>query len=410
MSAKAINLSTQVSFEVKIIELIQLKICYPGPQSMQIVTFNVNGIRAIKRFYLAQNRSYDDFLESFNAEILCFQEHKTNDYSSLDHEITSPRNFISYFAFPRKRRKIGYSGVVTYAKTSCKPFFVEEGISGIMCQREIPLFSTYKYSDESFTESRLAELDEEARVIILYYDKLTIMNIYFPNDAGPIRSSFRMSFYRLVELRCKVQIVFIFFQGLLEAGFNVIICGDINTTYHPRDHCDYVRIYNFHAEIIADLDRVINDFVLDKNMDNCSLPEFIIEFYSKEARIWLYRLILNGFFNDVFRLLEPCKQNHYTCWDQKTFSRSVNQGTRIDGFFSIGNFLQTEGIIKNCSILNHIYGSDHCPVMMSFDHLKILYNENNMSPTFSINLKSPSYYQKKRQSRLDSYFTFKKVD
>lgn len=45
-------------------------------------------------------------------------------------------------------------------------------------------------------------------------------------------------------------------------------------------------------------------------------------------------------------------------------ARERNTGWRIDYHFVSNNLI---GALKNAAILNEVYGSDHCPVMVDMD-------------------------------------------
>ena len=60
---------------------------------------------------------------------------------------------------------------------------------------------------------------------------MVIINVYCPRvdpDKLDGRHTFKMKFNKLLELRA---------NALTEAGFYVIILGDINISHKPIDHC-----------------------------------------------------------------------------------------------------------------------------------------------------------------------------
>ena len=75
-------------------------------------------------------------------------------------------------------------------------------------------------------------------------------------------------------------------------------------------------------------------------------------------RAWLDNVVAHTYV-DTFRHFNPEVRGAYTYWDMKTYARERNVGWRIDYFFV------TPGILKNiekAGILDHILGSDHCPI------------------------------------------------
>ena len=338
---------------------------------MKIVTFNVNGIRAIRDYYTALGKSFDHLLENvISADVACLQEHKTNERSKLDHELLSPKLYTPYYAFPKKPRIHGYSGTVTFVKRGLRVRQVEYGISGIYASNpgEIICESSTTRLNAEYTEDELKELDGEARCVIADFGAFILLNIYFPNDGGSERDTFRMSFYNLVRLRC---------LGFVDAGLSVMVVGDINTTFHPRDHCDYIHAYQSWATENADNEDLIRSYLLD-NLQ-ISIPEFIREFYTSEARRWLYKFIHCDKFTDIYRKLHPNTDFSFTCWNQKISARGTNYGTRIDGAWCAGPLWKEEGLFTECDFQSTVMGSDHCPVFVNLsDELLKKYEKPDM--------------------------------
>jgi exodeoxyribonuclease III len=65
---------------------------------------------------------------------------------------------------------------------------------------------------------------------------------------------------------------------------------------------------------------------------------------------------------DTFRELYPGDKK-YTYWSYLGNARKNNKGWRID-YFLISKKLKKK--LKNSLILDHIYGSDHCPILLEF--------------------------------------------
>ena len=66
----------------------------------------------------------------------------------------------------------------------------------------------------------------------------------------------------------------------------------------------------------------------------------------------------------TFRALYPDKEGIYTWWSYLRKARETNAGWRID-YFVTSERLQ--GSIKEATIHNDIFGSDHCPVGLELD-------------------------------------------
>mgnify|MGYP001606307930 FL=1 len=255
---------------------------------MRIISWNVNGIRALHR------KGYWDWIIKESSDIFCLQETKANPEQLLE-EIRNPKGYYSYFDFPKEKK--GYSGVAIYSKV--KPEKVEYVMGN-------------------------AVLDNEGRLIAVYYPQFVLINVYFPNGGGgPERLQYKLDFYK--EFLKYVN-------KLRKQRHKVIFCGDINTA---------------HNEI--DLARP------KENEDNTGfLP---IE------RAWLDEVIKAGYI-DTFRHFYPDKKDVYTYWDMKTFARDRNVGWRIDYFFVSSDILNN---IKGIKILNQVSGSDHCPILLDIN-------------------------------------------
>lgn len=321
---------------------------------LQLVTFNVNGIRSIKDYYsqskLNNFPNFNDFLDSFNADILCFQEHKTNQSGKLSHDLSYPKGYSAFYAFPRIPKKIGYSGVVTFVKQNSPwlPIAWYDGFTGFNDKKKVPLHESTLLK-EKFSDSELAELDSEGRCIITDHFHFLLLNIYFPNDSGPERSEFREKFYKAVHLKC--------LDLIKEHGKSLIILGDINTTYHPLDHCEYANPFKTNSVDVKEF--LENGFV---EHENCNL--ILKEFYSNPMRRWLANLIYcEKSWKDCYRSLHETDIEKYTCWNTQMSARGSNYGTRLDTIFISG---PNEFNLESCDIMAKVMGSDHCPVFASF--------------------------------------------
>lgn len=162
--------------------------------------------------------------------------------------------------------------------------------------------------------------DNEGRICALEFDDFWLVNVYTPNaQDGLRRLDFRMAWddaYRA-------------FIKELEGTKPVVTCGDFNVA---------------HQEI--DL----------KNPDtNHHNPGF-----SDEERGKFTELLAAGL-TDTFRYLHPEARDAYSWWSYRTNARARNVGWRID-YFLVSNGLAPQ--VHSASILDHVYGSDHCPVCL----------------------------------------------
>lgn len=164
---------------------------------MQILTYNLNGIRA------ALKNGLLDWLQTTSADILCFQEVKaTPDVVDLSGFKALGYELAGWHAAEKK----GYSGVAIFSKI--KP---DQVVSGC----DIPAY------------------DSEGRVLRADFGDITVLNCYFPSGtSGDVRQSVKMRF--LADF-------FIWVNELRKERPNLIICGDYNIAHTEIDIHDPVR-------------------------------------------------------------------------------------------------------------------------------------------------------------------------
>lgn len=159
---------------------------------MKIVSFNVNGIRAILK---------KDFLNFFNknkADIFCLQETKIHD-SMLTDEIKNLGVFSGYKGYFFGAQKKGYSGTAIFSKV--EPISVRNGIG-----------------EKIF--------DDEGRVQVFELKEAYLLNVYVPNSKdGLTRIKERLEFNKK----------FISFCEKLRKKKPIIFCGDLNVAHKEID-------------------------------------------------------------------------------------------------------------------------------------------------------------------------------
>ncbi|CAN5767735.1 exodeoxyribonuclease III [soil metagenome] len=158
---------------------------------MKIVSWNVNGLRAVHR-----NGYWEAFMRGTKPDIFCFQEVKAEP-QQLPDEVREVAGFSSFFS-PSLTKK-GYSGVALYSRI--EPLSVIYGMG-------------------------IKEFDDEGRLIGAEYDDFWLLNIYFPNGGrGADRLDFKLRYYESFLAFC---------EGLRK-NKPVIFCGDVNTAHFPID-------------------------------------------------------------------------------------------------------------------------------------------------------------------------------
>ncbi len=189
---------------------------------MKLISWNVNGIRAIHR-----KGNWDWWLLE-NADIFCVQETKATT-EQLPESVKQVKGYHAYFSWPTVKK--GYSGVGVYTKK--KPDEVTYGLG-------------------------IEEFDQEGRLITCFFGDLAVMNLYFPNGGGgPVRLAYKLAFYDHFLNYC---------LKLRKKGYKIIFCGDINTAHEEIDLArpkENEENTGFLPEERAWLDEVVNSGFVD---------------------------------------------------------------------------------------------------------------------------------------------------
>lgn len=189
---------------------------------MKIVSWNVNGIRAVHR-----NGFWESFLKGTKPDIFGLQETKASP-EQLTEELVNVAGFSAFFASSQMKK--GYSGVALYSKTE-------------------PLQVIYGMNQPEF--------DMEGRLIGAEYPDFWLLNVYFPNGGrGPERIDFKLRYYD----------EFLAFCEKLRKDKPVIFCGDVNTAHEEVDLArpkENEKNTGFLPEERAWIDEVINAGYVD---------------------------------------------------------------------------------------------------------------------------------------------------
>ncbi|GAB1598145.1 DNA-(apurinic or apyrimidinic site) lyase 2-like [Argonauta hians] len=347
---------------------------------MQLLTWNINGIRASKI-------PVPQLLEFLQADIICFQETKiTRDM--LDEMTAVVEGYSAYFSFSRKRS--GYSGVVTYCKDCCLPTKAEEGLSAVLNKKDADDVVGYYGNVSDFSKEELDSIDAEGRAVITQHDirtsdgsckSLALINVYCPryDSENEDRHHFKLRFFALLQIRA---------EALIQSGSHVIILGDINTSHQDIDYCESNTSRGAHTmpsrlwlNQMLHSKQQIDGFSKNTNLaDMGTQPEHVE----------------GGLFIDTFRYLHPDQLEAYTNWCSHTGARQTNFGRRLDYILCDE---QLQDAITSCSIMTDVDGSDHCPVKASFNFIVVTA------------LKAPSHCSKfmpefaGKQQKLSMFFT-----
>ncbi len=208
----------------------------------------------------------------------------------------------------------GYMPYWTVSKT-------KKGYAGTAILTKIkPLSIQYGLEDGRY--------DDEGRVIIAEYEKFYYVELYVPNSGEnptpkekPKRLPYRLVFEE--DLRN--------YLSKLMKKKPVIVTGDLNVSYQEIDLK--------HPE---------------SNHLSAGFTDEEREAFGKLLDIGLC---------DTFRELHP-NEAKYSYWSYRFHARENNAGWRLDYFLVSRELLP---LVRSSEILNDVYGSDHCPVLLDID-------------------------------------------
>ncbi|CAI5723750.1 unnamed protein product [Hyaloperonospora brassicae] len=307
-------------------------------QKLRLVTWNVNGLRAV---LLRLGQRLPQLLESFEADIVCLQETKLT-RSELDEELVRPVGFDAFYSFCRYRG--GYSGVVTFVKRDLPTVAAEEGLTGLWrTKTSVGHLGTLH---KELSPKLVQELESEGRCLITDHQAFVLLNTYCPALASTDRLEYKLYFHALLEDRVK---------ALQKANKCVVVVGDINIAHRQIDHCDPNTHRSKGASFADHPCRRWMDSFLGQTQESDQSASSVAGCNKTNQASTLTMV-------DVFRHLHPYRAKAFTCWNTVTGARRTNYGTRIDYIFVDPVFLTC---VTSCSLDPERLGSDHCPVVMS---------------------------------------------
>lgn len=169
---------------------------------MKLVSWNVNGIRAVHRKGL-----FVPFVEKLKPDIICLQETKAEQHQS---EVDLP-DYEEYWNSSSARK--GYSGTAIFSKVQPK-----EVIFGL----PEDLVKKFKLSGDGYGDP-----NNEGRVLTAEYKDFFVTTVYTPN-AKPDLS-------RLTLRHKHWDPAFLMYMKRLEEKKPVIFCGDLNVAHTEDD-------------------------------------------------------------------------------------------------------------------------------------------------------------------------------
>jgi exodeoxyribonuclease-3 len=182
---------------------------------MKIISFNVNGIRAIV------GKTFIQDMQRVDADVICLQETKATPEQVQDATAT----LTGYHVFANSAERKGYSGTAILSK-------------------EQPLNVTYGIGEE--------EHDSEGRVVCAEYASYFVVSVYVPNSGSELlRLAYRQSW----------DADFLTYLKKLESSKPVIVCGDFNVAHQSIDLARPKENYNKAAGYMQEEIDGMNQFV-----------------------------------------------------------------------------------------------------------------------------------------------------
>lgn len=207
---------------------------------MKLLSFNVNGIRAIV------GKSFISDMQEIDFDVICLQETK----ATVAQVKMALEPLQGYHIYANEAAKKGYSGTAILSK-------------------ELPLMVSYGIGIE--------EHDKEGRVVCAEYSDFYLVNVYVPNSGNtllrlPYRQRWDAEFCNyLIELELKKP---------------VVVCGDFNVAHKSIDLARPKPNYNKSAGHMQEEIDGMNNYVSAGLIDSYrSLYPDVAEKYSW----WSYR-------------------------------------------------------------------------------------------------------------------------
>jgi|SRR5690606_25772933 len=156
---------------------------------MKIISWNVNGIRAIVK------KGFFENMKQLNPDIICLQETKAHD-DEIEKALQAMDTYYQYYNSANRK---GYSGTTILSKT--KPLSVTKDMA-------------------------ISEHDTEGRLQCAEYRDFYLVNVYVPNSGQKLER---------LEYRQKWDADFLKYLKHLEKTKPVIVCGDFNVAHKSID-------------------------------------------------------------------------------------------------------------------------------------------------------------------------------
>lgn len=188
---------------------------------MKIVSWNINGIRAIVK------KDFFEDISKIDPDIICLQETKAQD-AEVEKALAEMSGYHQYYNSAERK---GYSGTAILSKT--KPLSVTEDMG-------------------------VAEHDTEGRVQCAEFEDFYLVNVYVPNSGQKLER---------LDYRKGWDDDFRNYLKNLEKTKPVILCGDLNVAHRAidlkNDKSNYNKTAGYTQIEIDGMDNLINAGFVD---------------------------------------------------------------------------------------------------------------------------------------------------
>ena len=188
---------------------------------MKIISFNVNGIRAIV------SKNFIQDMQAISPDVICLQETKAD----AEQVAIAVADLSAYHVFANQAEKKGYSGTAILSKKA--PISVEYGMG----------------TDEH---------DHEGRIVKAEFDDFFLVCVYVPNSGSELAR---------LPYRQQWDADFLAYLKKCEETKPVVICGDLNVAHQAIDLArpkeNYNKAAGYMQEEIDGLNRFVDAGLVD---------------------------------------------------------------------------------------------------------------------------------------------------
>ena len=197
---------------------------------MDILSFNVNGIRAISK------KNFFEDMKRLQPDVICLQETKAMVEQVKE---TVSKELSDYEVYANEADRKGYSGTAIFTKVS-------------------PISVSY--------DMGVPEHDKEGRVVCAEFKEYFLITVYTPNSGNDLRR---------LDYRQQWDTTFLKYIKTLEKLKPIIVCGDLNVAHKDIDLArpkpNYNKSAGYMQEEIDGLDAYAKSGLVDmfrfKNKD-----------------------------------------------------------------------------------------------------------------------------------------------